>query len=223
MDKATVLLVDDHTAIMEMMARVLEGFIGLEVAGRARSAEEAIALCRRDRPSLAIIDLIPGVDGLDLVPRLLEAQPALRIVLFSAHLRPGIVRRAMILGVQGLVEKSAPLSEFELAVRTVMAGGVHFSRWADADVSRLAEMRAAEARPLVRLTEREKAVLRAAALGEGTKEISCRLGMNPFAVSSCRRRLMEKTRIRGVAQLARYAVRMGLVSERVEGAAEALD
>ena len=67
-----------------------------------------------------------------------------------------------------------------------------------------------------RLTEREKTVMQGIARGLSSKEISAELSLSIHTVVNHRTRLMRKTGLRGVAQLSRYAVQLGLV-EDLEG------
>lgn len=218
-----VVIVEDHTAILEMMKAAVEGIPGYKVVGYAQDVAAARELCRREQPALAILDLgLPGGSGLALLPQLRTVSPLTRVLVFSGHLRGAAIRAALLAGVHGLVEKTAPLEEFEQALRAVCSGRVHFSRFASEEIRSQVQRRTGGPPRIVRLTPREKAVLRAVAEGLSSKEISSRLGISPHTVVNHRTRLAKKIRVRGVARLSRYAMSIGLVDGEIEGAADAV-
>ena len=217
-----VVIVEDHTAILDMMRAAVEGLPGFKVVGCAGELEAAEKICRREQPALVILDLgLPRGSGLDLLPALASLCPLTRVLIFSGTLRPASIRAALLAGAHGLVEKTATLEEFETAVRAVANGQVYFSRFASETISSLVARRPASAPRVVRLTEREKAVLRAIAEGLSSKEISARLRISPHTVVNHRTRLAKKIRVHGVAKLSRYAVQIGLIDSAVEEAPDA--
>jgi DNA-binding NarL/FixJ family response regulator len=218
-----VVLIDDHTAILDMMQIAIEELPGFQVVGRGQSAAEARELCGRLRPDIVILDLrLPEASGLSLLPELQAAWGRSRVIIFSGHLRLGAIRAALLAGAHGLVEKTATLDEFHRALRTVGAGQVYFSRYTSDEIRRLVQRPAGQPKRLVRLTEREKSVLRGIAEGSSSKEIASRLGISRHTVVHHRTRLTQKTGVRGVAQFARYAVQVGLIGDTVAGVAEAI-
>lgn len=218
-----VAIVEDHTAVLEMMKAAVEGLAGYKVIGYASDFSAGRELCRREQPDVVVLDLVlaPG-SGLALLAELREVCPRARAVIFSGNLRAGSIRAALLSGAHGLVEKTASLGEFEHAIRSVGSGQVYFSRFASEVIRKMVNRGPAAAFPVVRLTERDKEVLRGIAEGLTSKEISARLGIGIQAVVNRRSRLSRKTGLRGVARLSRYAVHIGLIEDWVEGAAEAV-
>jgi DNA-binding NarL/FixJ family response regulator len=207
-----VIVVDDHLAVAEMLRDVVEALPGFVFAGAARSGAEAVALCRRAQPDIVLLDLGLGREsGLAVLPRFAPA----RVIVFSGREGAAPVRRALAAGAHGFVDKQATLDELHAALRAVGSGATHFSPAAQA--------RLGGPRPrTVKLSGRDRAVLAGLAEGLSSKEIAARLGLTAHTVNNVRQRLMRRANLRGTAQLARYAVSLGLVSEDVDGAAEPL-
>ena len=218
-----VVIIEDQTAIREMMRGAIDALEGFRATSFAGDFDDAAALCRRQQPDIVVLDLaLPHGSGCDLIPILRSASPRARVVIFSGNLRPGTIRRALVSGAHGYVEKTAPLEELHRALMAAAAGQVYFSRFASEVVRRLVRGDAAGASRTVRLTGRDREVLRLVAEGLRSKEISDRLGLSHHTVANIRARLAKKTGLRGVAQLSRYAAQIGVVAEAVEGAAEAI-
>ena len=217
------LLIDDHVSVVEMMRGVIESLADFEVAGQAHNARQAVQLCAETKPDIVILDLALGSDsGLNLMTELKAAWPKVRIIIFSGILRAASIKRALSAGAHGLLEKSASLDEFHSALTAVARGDVYFSNFVSETIRTIIQGRAASRPRTVRLTDRDKQILRAIGEGLSSKQISDRMGMSAAAVINHRARLMKKTGVRGVAELVRFAVGHGLASEEVRGAAEVL-
>jgi DNA-binding NarL/FixJ family response regulator len=148
--------------------------------------------------------------------------PTVRIIIFSGILRAASIKRALSAGAHGLLEKNASLDEFHSALTAVGRGDVYFSNFVSETIRSIVLGRAASRPRTVRLTDRDKEILRAIGEGLSSKQISDRTGMSAAAVINHRARLMKKTGVRGMAELVRFAVGQGLASDEVEGAAEVL-
>jgi DNA-binding NarL/FixJ family response regulator len=215
--RCRVVIVDDHTAIIEMMRGIVESIAGFAVVGTARDPAEAREVCRREQPDVIVLDLVlPKVTGFSLYDALRGVCARARFLIFSGHLRAGSVREALLAGAHGLVEKSASLEEFHEALRAVASGQVYFSRGSSEAIRRIVNRDPARAVRPARLTDRERAVLKAIAEGLSSKQIAARLGISRHTVVNHRTRLMKKVGLRGVALLARYAAQVGLVDETVD-------
>jgi DNA-binding NarL/FixJ family response regulator len=200
-----------------MMTQVVESIPGFKVIGSAKDAWAMRELCRRERPEVVVVDImLPRASDFVVLGELREVCAGARVLIFSSHLRPALLRSALLSGAHGFVEKTAPLDEFRHALRAVGAGKIYFGRSSSEDIRNLVNRGPLEQpRRVSRLTEREKTVLSAIADGLSSKEISAKLGISIHTVVHHRSRLTQKTELRGVAQLSRYAVQVGLVEETV--------
>ncbi len=109
-DAATIVIVDDAPEV-RLLLRTRLGMSGrLRVVGEGADGAEAIALAERHQPSLMLLDVsMPGMDGLEALPRVLAASPPTRVVLYSGFEEQGLVQRAQQLGAAAFIEKSAPV------------------------------------------------------------------------------------------------------------------
>jgi DNA-binding NarL/FixJ family response regulator len=204
-----------------MMARFVEEVADCEVVGCAREAGAALELCRREQPDVIVLDLILSAEprgagaesGAALLPELRTCCGRAKILVFSGCLRPVWIRRLLLAGVHGLVEKMAEGEELGEALQALGAGRVYYSRFASEEIRRIVHRNGAQRASMASLTEREERVLRAVAEGLSSKEISARLGISVHTVVNHRCSLMKKTGRRGAAQLTRYAVESGALDE----------
>ena len=103
-----ILIVDDHPLTRDALAALL-GQHGLSVVGTAADGEEAIAEAGRLHPDLVLLDLsMPGMDGLEALPRLREAAPACEVVVLTASGTEENLLRAIRGGAAGYLLKNEP-------------------------------------------------------------------------------------------------------------------
>ena len=82
---ASILIVDDHPLTREALSSLLRAH-GFDVVGEASDGAQAIESAGRLRPDLVLLDLsMPGMDGLQALPRLREAAPECEVVVLSAR------------------------------------------------------------------------------------------------------------------------------------------
>jgi len=109
-DPSTIVLVDDDTDVRVLVRTRLRMSGQFRVVGEGADGAEAVALAERHRPSLMLLDIsMPGVDGLEALPRVLEASPTTRIVVFSGFEEQGLVEKTRELGASAFIEKSTSL------------------------------------------------------------------------------------------------------------------
>lgn len=159
-----VLLADDHLLIREALALLLDTEDDIEVVADVGRGDEAVARALELKPDVAVLDIdMPGMDGLAAAEQLSQDLPATRLVIVTAHGRPGNLRRAMAAGVRGFLGKDTPGAQLARVVRQVHEG----VRYIDPQLA--ADALAAEECPL---TPRELEALRAAADGAPVSKIA---------------------------------------------------
>ena len=124
----SVVVVEDQTAICELIIEMLEARGAYRVLGSTADGHEGLALAKQLKPDILILDiLLPGISGLEVLRQLHDTQPDLKVLIFSAKSEKQIARGLLKAGVRGYVPKSARLSELRQAVDAVAAGDTWFS------------------------------------------------------------------------------------------------
>jgi two-component system response regulator DesR len=192
----TVVLADDEALLRKALAALLPMEADITVLAEAADGAAAIEATLRHRPDVLVIDLeMPGVDGLAAVAEIRRARPAQVILMLTRHARPGVLRRALKLGVQGFVSKSAEPAHIATVIGTLHAG----RRWIAPDVSALAVIDDCP------LTDRELDVLRVTGEGYSVAEIADRLHLAQGTVRNYLSNAMQKTQTQTRHEAARYA------------------
>ncbi|WP_218219933.1 response regulator transcription factor [Nesterenkonia sp. Act20] len=191
-----VVLVDDEALLRSALSSLLPLKADITIVGEAADGTAAVDVVMAHHPDVLVIDLeMPGTDGLSAVEMILRQRPEQVVLMLTRHARPGVLRRALKLGVRGFVSKSAHPSLIAEVIETLHAG----RRWIDPDISALAVV---DDSPL---TDRELDVLRETLEGYSVGEISARLYLAEGTVRNYLSNAMHKTQTRNRREAARYA------------------
>ncbi len=208
---ARVLIVDDHPVMREGLQELLAQHSDLHVCGQADNIVNALAEIDRSHPDAIVLDLTLGAeDGVDLIRKLRETHPEIRILVLSMHDELLYAERLLSLGVNGYIMKQEAATEFLRALRKVIAGEMYVSQAVNA---RLLEQiarsrpRGAAGSGLDTLTSREREVLELTGQGRTTREIATALAMSEKTVDSHRRNIRDKLGLHSSSELLRYAFR----------------
>lgn len=179
-----VILADDEHLLRTALAALLALDGEIEVVAQAANGREAVATTLQHHPDVLVIDLeMPELDGLEAVSLILAERPDQRVLLLTRHARPGVLRRALALGVLGFMSKGADPEDIAEVIRGLRTG----RRWIAHDVL---EASVLDDSPL---TEREADVLRETREGYAVKEIARRLHLAPGTVRNYLSSAMQKT------------------------------
>ncbi len=191
-----ILLVDDHPITRDALAALLAQH-GFSVVGEAADGAEAIELARRHRPELVLLDLsMPGMDGLEALPRLREAAPETEVVVLTASGTEENLLAAIRGGAAGYLLKSEPPERIAEFLRGVVRGEAALSgEVARRLLEQVREGGAGNGVPDViagSLSARELEVLLLLDEHLGTDEIAGRLYISEHTVRSHVKSLLKK-------------------------------
>ena len=123
----SVVIIEDQTAVREMIAQIVQSEPGFEVVAETGDGQVAYNLCMELKPDFVILDImLPGLNGAEVLRRLTKHLKNTQVLVFSGYQNPALVRDLLQAGAHGFVEKSAPLSELKKGIQVVANGGSYF-------------------------------------------------------------------------------------------------
>lgn len=215
MEHWRVLIVDDHPVVCEGLRTFLEGYEDIEVVGTAHDGREGLEQLRRLKPDCAVVDLkLPDMSGVEAIGLYLQENPALGIVVYSGYTEEVFVYQALQAGARAYVFKGAPVSVLATALREVQHGGYWLSTELNPAIVKRYLMQAGRAPDAVadyqRLSLREQQVFTLLARGKSLREIGAQLFISTKTASKHQVAIKKKLQLKNAAEMALYAMRLGL-------------
>jgi DNA-binding NarL/FixJ family response regulator len=202
-----VMIVDDHFVVRSGLVASLELEDDITVVAEAERGEEAPALLVSAKPEVILMDLqLPGWNGIETTERLLELDPAARVLVFSTFARDDEIQSSLDAGALGFLQKTASRDDLIAALRRVAAGERSL---APEIATRLAGLKLGPA-----ITLREREILSLIAKGRANKEIAAALGIAEDTVKRHISNVLQKLDVSDRAQATAEAIRRGII--RVE-------
>jgi DNA-binding NarL/FixJ family response regulator len=207
-----VLVVDDHFAVRNGLARSLEdSFPGIRVC-TADSAQRSLDLLNSESWDLVILDLsLPGRGGLEVIRQMKDNSPSTGILVYTMYPEDQFGVRSLRAGADGYITKDRPEEELLEAARRIASGKRYISpALAESLANYVAEP--ATGNPHELLSDREFQILRLLASGKTPTDIGAGLNLSIKTVSTYRTRMLAKLNLNTTADLIRYALERKLVS-----------
>ena len=207
----TVLLADDHPIVRQGLRNLLENEPDFHVVGEAGDGLEAVSLTDRFRPDVLIADMMmPGLNGLEVIPRALKLWSKTRVIILSMQSADAYVVAALRNGASGYVLKETGPAEIVHAVREVMLGKRYLSpklsqRFLDPESTK------ALSDPYESLTDREREILQMTAEGRTSPQIAKKLSISSRTAEIHRSRMMKKLGLHNHTEVLRYALKRGIL------------
>lgn len=205
-----IAVIEDHALMRDLLVRACRDVVKGSRAFGAADAASGLALCKREKPDIVILDLgLPDRDGIDLVDELLAQCPKAQIIGLSGYMDEFTVYRAIGSRMHGFVDKNEhTIDQLAAAIRNVRAGQRYFSETARNAWLTLRNDPTAFDKVL---SAREQSLLRLFGQGRGNEEIAAQVNLSELTVRNHRCRIMAKLGLRTSAELITYAFEKGFV------------
>ena len=217
MPKLRILLADDHVIVRDGLVLLINGQPDMEVVAEASTGREALRLAMETSPDVVVLDVsMPDSGGADAAERIGQHCPDVRILVLTRHADQSYLRRLLEAGASGYVLKKSAADTLINAIRTVAQGGTYIEPGLAGPLlqrtfSHPATVKKSQGRDV--LSAREEEVLQAIAWGRSNKEIAAALSLSIKTVESYKAAAIEKLHLRTRADIVRYAVSRGWLSE----------
>jgi two-component system NarL family response regulator len=203
-DKLKIMLVDDHYLVRMGLASIIALEPDMTVCAEASTGEQALALYRRHRPDVTLLDLrLPGMNGTETMQAIRAEFPDARLVMISTYVCDEEIYGALQAGALAYLVKSVQREELIRAVRKAAAGQRHIP----AEVaSRLADRVTRS-----QLSSRELEVLRLLVAGRRNREIAGALDITEGTVKLHVSSILGKLGVTDRTEAVTRALQRGIV------------
>jgi DNA-binding NarL/FixJ family response regulator len=213
-EQLRVVLVDDHPIYRQGLAKLLRE-CGVDVVAQAGNGADALSIVEEAAPDVVVMDLnMPGMSGVDVTRKLVERNPASRVLVVSVSAQEEDVTEAILAGASGYVLKDGPVEEVVAGIQAAANGESLISPRIATMLMRRMRVDVPtepEAPVTTPLSERELQVLRLVAQGKGNQEIGEELYIGQSTVRNHISSILMKLQVENRVQAAVRAVRDRMV------------
>ncbi|MCY9211419.1 response regulator transcription factor [Bacillus haynesii] len=195
-------IAEDQRMLLSALGALLDLEEDMEVIGQATNGEEALTAILKLEPDVCLMDIeMPVKSGLEVAEELTNRGSRSKVIILTTFARPGYFERAVKSNVHGYLLKDGEIDDLADAIRKCTEGKRIFSPELTFDAIR-------KVNPL---TEHEQEILRLAALGMTTKEISKELFLSSGTVRNYISEIMQKLDAKNRMEAARIAEGKGWI------------
>lgn len=213
-----VVLADDEQLLRVGFRMILDAHGDFDVVAEAGDGREAITAAKAHRPDVVVMDVrMPELDGIGATEAIVREHPAVRVLILTTFDLDEYAFAGLRAGASGFLLKNAPPDELAAAIRTVAAGDAVVAprvtrRLLDTFAQRMpTSTEAVRDHRLAQLTDRERDVLHAMAVGQSNQEIAASLVLSEATVKSHVSRILTKLDLRDRVQAVIFAYESKLV------------
>jgi DNA-binding NarL/FixJ family response regulator len=207
-NRKRILVVDDHPLMRKGIAALIGTVPDLVLCGQAGSGEETLALMKKARPDLILLDLsLSGCNGIQLLKTLREKYPAIRVLVFSMYEEGIYAERVLRAGADGYIMKKESGTRIMEAIRCVLQGEIYVSTPVALQLVKqfLKGRQASKTIDVDRLSNRELQVYTYLGNGFSSREIADRLQLSSKTVHTHREHIKRKLGLRNASDLVHHA------------------
>ncbi|MCX7987895.1 MAG: response regulator transcription factor [Thermodesulfovibrio sp.] len=212
MNKIKVLIVDDHTLFRKGLKEILLDLPFIQECKEAKDGYEAVKFVEKEHFDLVFLDIaMPQIDGLETLRRIKTINPDIKTLLISMYPEEQYASRALKLGANGYMTKSADPEELTRAIEKILKGGKYLPESFSEKLISYFE-KSDKILPHEKLSEREFQVFLMIAQGKSLIDISRELSISIKTVSTYRARILEKLDLKNNAEIVNYAIKQKLIT-----------
>lgn len=212
-----IMIADDHQMFTEGLVSLLMDEAWIEIVGTASNGQELLNALPECDPHLVLMDInMPELDGIEATKIVVRDHPEVKVLMLTMINDATLIRQLIELGTHGYILKNTGKTELLEAIRTLGQGKTFYSKEVTQEF--MDSMRKSDKKttgssftPEIKITKREREVLKLIALEMTAAEIAEKLFISQNTVVTHRKNLISKLNVRNSSGLAKYALRHGLV------------
>ena len=202
----TMIVADDHPIFRDGLVQSLTETGEFDVVGTGATAQEAIALARKHKPDVALLDLSMPGNGITAAKEIVAENLAGHVAMLTVSEDDTDVTNALQVGAIGYVLKGVSADELRRVLKGIAKGEAHVSPGLAAQVLKIMQApKAKEKNPIDALTKREEEILRLVATGQSNREVADALKLQEKTVKHYMTVILSKLHARNRVEAALIA------------------
>lgn len=211
--KLKLMIVDDHQMFIDGVKSLLRKEKQFDFIAEANTGEDALRMLETVQPDILITDIsMPGMSGNELIERVKSKNPEIKILVLSMHNEAEVISEIMMQEAEGYILKNTGRQELSAALNKLADGGTFYSDEVLLSLMRKVKKEAKRDKEVVQLSERELEILKLIVQELSNEEIAEKLFISKRTVETHRKNINQKTNIKTVVGLIKFAIRNGIAS-----------
>lgn len=204
-----LLLVDDHTVLLDGLEAVLQVYDDIKVIGKASSGKQAISICEKLSPDIILMDLVmPEMDGVAATRNILAKWPHIKIIILTSFIDRSRVMEALKEGAVGYLLKNVSTIDLVNSIKAAYEGNPSLSKGVTKIL--ISEIKKSPKNQNI-LTNKEKEILVLLVEGLSNKEIAKKLVVSTSTVKFHISNILNKLQASSRLEAASLAVKKNLI------------
>lgn len=213
-----VIIADDHVLFRAGVKTALSLKKDVRIIGEADNGQQLLHLLKHLEPDVILLDIqMPVMDGITALPEIKKLYPHIRIIMLTMHNDHSMISRLMELGANAYLTKNSDSEVIYEAIKTCYTNEYYFNELTNKallDGLRTKRNADAFAPAEVKLSDKEKHILKLMCDEKSTKEIADLVDLSPRTVEAIRDKLKSKTGVKSMAGLVIYAIKSGIIENK---------
>lgn len=213
-----VIIADDHVLFRAGVKTALSLKKDIRIIGEADNGQQLLHLLKHLQPDVILLDIqMPIMDGITALPEIKKLYPEIRIIMLTMHNDHSMISRLMELGANAYLTKNSDSEVIYEAIKTCYTNEYYFNDLTNkALLDGLRTKRNADtfAPAEIKLSDKEKHILKLMCEEKSTKEIADMVDLSPRTVEAIRDKLKSKTGVKSMAGLVIYAIKSGIIENK---------
>jgi NarL family two-component system response regulator LiaR len=206
-----VIVVENQTVVRQGLMAILSFHDDVDVVGEAENGLEGIKAVEELNPDVVLLDLMmPVLDGLSTIPKILEIAPGTRILVVTGYGEAENIFKAIKLGALGYLLKDSSHEQLVSAIKSVYQGEAFIPPSMALRMIREMNEFSPEINEKHSLTKREMETLKLIAQGLSNQDIAKKLVVHERTIAKYVSNILQKLHLENRTQAALYALREGI-------------
>ncbi|GHB88878.1 response regulator transcription factor [Persicitalea jodogahamensis] len=209
-----LIIIEDHTLLLQGYQNMLADVEDIRIVATAANYYDAISTLRTNPCDVLLLDLsMPlrfkngesRLSGLDLLEHVRKENLTLDSLVISTHRDYEIIKNTMTLGAKGYVFKNIDYPELLEAIRCVATHKKYLQKEVESIIESKMQDESRFIEEGIRLTPREKEILKLLGDGMSAEKIAEHLGLVRYTIEEYRKKLIKKFRAKNTTNLIKKA------------------
>ena len=200
-----ILIADDHLMFCEGITSLLSTEKEINIVGCAENGIEVLKILKTHHIDIVLMDInMQKMDGIETTKHIVEKYPDVKVLMLTMYNNDEFIKQIIEIGAHGYILKNTGKDELILAIKSIINGGNYFNE--EVKNTLIKSFRKKNKGEQVRLTPREKDVLKLICEEYNTAEIADKLFISINTVESHRKNLLNKTGVKNSVGLVKFAI-----------------